>query len=168
MIDFPQKFVYNIIKLQKRKSSNNYPIYTFSNKGIESPELELGDEAYKIFVNPFGKTEGMTDSLKNFLNFLADGRADDSFTKSLEENVEKAKGSEEWRSEFMTLAMKLDEEREAGRKEGREEGREEERAESRKRMFATLLQYTSEEEAVRISMISPKEIAEVKRELGMN
>lgn len=106
----------------------------------------------------------MTDSLKNFLNFLVDGRADDSFTKSLEENVEKAKGSEEWRSEFMTLAMKLDEEREAGREAGREEGK----LEERRRIFATLLQSMSEEEAARISMLSPKEIAQVKRELSMD
>ena len=140
------------------------PIYTFSNKCAEYPELELGDEAYKIFVNPFGKTEGMTDSLKNFLNFLINGKADDSFTKSLEENVEKAKGSEEWRSEFMTLAMKLDEEREIGREEGRAEGE----SNVRKRIFATLLQNMSEEEAAQISMATPEEIAEVKREMKID
>lgn len=59
----------------------------------------------------------------------------------------------------MTLAMKLDEEREEGREEGRAEGR--------KRTFIALLQYTSEEEAAQISMITPDEIAEVKRELGI-
>lgn len=132
------------------------PIYTFSNKCAEYLELELGDEAYKIFVNPFGRTEGMTEALKSFLNFLINGEAEDSFTKSLKENVEKAKGSEEWRSEFMTLAMKLDEEREAGR------------SEERKRIFAALLQRMNEEEAAQISMATPEEIIEVKRKLGIN
>lgn len=148
------------------------PIYTFSNKCLECPGLELGDEAYKIFVNPFGRTDGMTDALKKFLNFLINGEAEDSFTKDLKENVEKAKCSEEWRSEFMTLAMKLDEEREVGRAEGRAEGLAEGRAEGkakeRKRIFAALLQRMSEEEAARISMLSPEERMEVKRELGID
>lgn len=33
------------------------PIYTFSDKCVEYPKLELKDEAYKIFVNPFGRME---------------------------------------------------------------------------------------------------------------
>lgn len=60
----------------------------------------------------------------------------------------------------MTLAMKLDEEREAGREEGK--------IEERRRIFVSLLQRMSEDEAARISMLTPEEIAEVKRELGMD
>ncbi len=59
----------------------------------------------------------------------------------------------------MTLEMKMDEEKEEGRKEGR--------SEERKRIFAALLQHMSEEEAVQLSMATPEEIAEVKRELGI-
>lgn len=131
------------------------PIYTFSNRCHEAPMLGLGDEAYKVFVNPFGRTDKMPDALQNFLNFLSTGEARDAFTRALSENVEKAKNSEEWRSDFMTLEMKLDEEKEKGR------------SEERKRIFAALLQRMSEEEAVQLSMATSEEIAEVKQELGI-
>lgn len=41
----------------------NLPVYTFENRCREMPELALGDEAYKIFLNAGGNAEGMPKGL---------------------------------------------------------------------------------------------------------
>jgi len=99
----------------------NYPIYTFENRCIEDTELSLGDESKKVFVNPDGISVNMDNGMKVFFRYLKTGKAEDAFTKDLDEAVAEARKHEKWRSEYMTLMLRDQEKREEGRIEGRNE-----------------------------------------------
>lgn len=102
----------------------NLPIYTFTNRCKEKLELELCDETAKVFINPDGEKEELTEDMKAFLEYLKDGTASgNEFTEKLEKEVQKARESEEWKVEYMTLAAALDDAKYEGRTEGRTEGR---------------------------------------------
>ena len=101
----------------------NLPVYTFENRCREMPELALGDEAYKIFLNAGGNTEGMSEGLAAFLRYIRTNEATDAFTQKLDGYVRKAVEHKEWRLEYMTLQQKYREEYEAGVQDGIERGR---------------------------------------------
>ena len=42
----------------------NLPIYTFSNRRKELPNLELDDGTTKVFINPYGDTQGLSEGVK--------------------------------------------------------------------------------------------------------
>ena len=102
----------------------NLPIYTFSNRCKEMPDLELGDETTKVFVNPYGDTKWLTEEIKAFFGFLKEELTQSDLTKKLYEEVEKARENKEWRREYMAWISELEESKEEAREEGREEGRE--------------------------------------------
>lgn len=103
----------------------NLPIYTFTNRCKEMPDLELGDETTKVFVNPYGDTEGMTEEIKAFFEYLKEELTQSDFTKKLYEEVEKARENKEWRREYMAWISELEESKEEAREEAREAEREE-------------------------------------------
>ena len=100
----------------------NLPVYTFENRCREMPELALGDEAYKIFLNACGNAEGMPKGLAAFLRYIRTNEATDAFTEKLDSYVHKAAEHKEWRLEYMTLQQKYREEYEAGVQDGIEQG----------------------------------------------
>ena len=105
--------------------------YTFANLCREDPSIELGDETEKIFLCAKGTEDDVSEEMKAFLTYIAEGKTGNKFTEELENAVTEAKLHKEWRLEYMTLLEHYEEEREKGRKEGREEGRKEGRKEGR-------------------------------------
>ncbi len=101
----------------------NLPVYRFTNRCDEMPELELNDEAYKVFVNAACTTENMSDELKAFFEYLCRGKVQSEFVRRIKSKVDKARKHEEWRLEYMTLFMRDMEKKEEGRQEGLLEGR---------------------------------------------
>ena len=92
----------------------NLPVYHFENTCRENNELVLGDESIKVFVNPEGKQENLSEDMKAFLDYLRGKESDNHLVKKLQYEVEKARNHEEWRTEYMTLHMRDEEKREEG------------------------------------------------------
>ena len=105
----------------------NASVYTMQNRCDEFDDLYLNDEAIKIFLNANGDSKDISADLKDFLNYIATGKAEGSFSKAIEKEVEKARNKEEWRTEYMTLEMRYKEKFNEGKAEGRAEGRAEEK-----------------------------------------
>lgn len=113
--------------------------YTFKNLCVEQTEIELQDEAVKIFINPYGKSEDMSEELRDFLKYLCGEESESDFTKKLDEEVHKAREQKEWRVEYMTLLMRDQENIEKGIERGRELGRTEGRMEGRMETLVALV-----------------------------
>ena len=96
--------------------------YTFANLCREEPEIELGDEAEKIFLCAEGSRDDISDDMKAFLDYVSGEQASDSFTKSLERAVQEAKEHRWWRKEYMTLLEKIERERAEALAEGLTKG----------------------------------------------
>lgn len=105
------------------------PIYTFSNRCMQMPDLELGDETTKVFVNPYGDTRELSAGIDAFFKYLKEEIAQSDFTRKLYIEVEKARENKEWRREYMAWISELEESKEEARAEGWEEGRQEGRQE---------------------------------------
>lgn len=97
-------------------------VYTFENRCIENLYLPLGDATRKVFLNAMGTKDPVSAELKAFLQYVASGKTNDTFTQSLDAAVKHARKNEDWRREFMTLQLRDMENREKGRQEGRQEG----------------------------------------------
>lgn len=77
-------------------------IYTFENRCIQDPNIALGDETTKIFLNPHSEMDDVSPKLANFLKFLIDGKPVDEFTERLVEAVETAKNNDFLKVEYMS------------------------------------------------------------------
>ena len=66
--------------------------------------------------------DGLTDKLKNLLDYLDTSMPTDAFTKHIEHEVSKVKSDDEWRGNFMTLEQKIEEECRFARKQALAEG----------------------------------------------
>lgn len=106
-------------------------VYTFENRCVEDLSIRLKDEAYKVVVNPFGRTEGCSEELKSFLAYLRKKTISDTFTQMLDDEVKNVRAHEEWRAEYMLMGIKLREAEEKAKKEGLAEGRAEGMTESK-------------------------------------
>ena len=100
----------------------NQSVYTFETRCSEDPAIRLNDRRKTIFVNLKGNRDGLTDKLKNLLDYLDTSMPTDAFTKHIEHEVSKVKSDDEWRGNFMTLEQKIEEERRFARKQGLDEG----------------------------------------------
>ena len=100
----------------------NLPIYTFENRCIEAPDLRLGDDTWKVFLNAQGLRSNVTREMCCFLNYIKNGIPNDPFTKRINDAVERARTHKEWRLEYMTLMMRDQEMMDKGREEGVKEG----------------------------------------------
>lgn len=80
-------------------------IYTFENLCLQEPEIHLGDETVKVFLNPVSEMEDIGQELRNFLTYIAKGVPVDDFTRELEHEVEEARQNRGWEEEYMTLQM---------------------------------------------------------------
>ena len=107
-------------------------VYTFENRCREMPELILGDETMKVFVNAAGTEDDVSEEMKDFLHYLKNGTGESSLSNEIDTAVRKARAHVEWRSEYMTLQMKYDEIWEEAREDGLETGLKEGRKEGRK------------------------------------
>lgn len=97
-------------------------VYTFENQCCEERSLQLGDEAYKLFLNTEGIMDDVSTDLKAFLDYMGGRPSNHEFIKELSHEVALAKQNKEWRREYMTLLMRDQENIEKGREEGLREG----------------------------------------------
>lgn len=97
----------------------NLPVYSFRNICIQDSSVELGDDSHKIIINAAGSREGLSEEMKDFLDFLQKKGAKSSLTKELQQAVGDAIMHKNWEVEFMTLNRKIQEEREDARQEER-------------------------------------------------
>ena len=96
-------------------------VYTFRNTCVEDVGLELGDDATKIFLNPYGKGE-INEELSEFFKYLREHKPTDEFTKALDDSVAVARHSAVWRKEYMTIEMEIRHAAYVAREEGYAEG----------------------------------------------
>lgn len=81
-------------------------LYNFENRCREKPELLLGDETVKVFVNAAGTADDISFEMAEFLRYLKEGVGESSLVKRIDAEVEKARSHEEWRTEYMALQLK--------------------------------------------------------------
>ena len=94
-------------------------IYRFENLCTDDPSLKLGDDTAIIIVNPYGTNDGkMGRGFAAFLEYLRSGKATDSYTESLAEEVDSVRASEEWRREYMLLLERDRENQNIGEQRG--------------------------------------------------
>ena len=90
------------------------PVYQFSMRDNDEPEIILNDKTYTLLYNMSDFAKLQNGARKDFLNYLAHGVRGSSFTSKLEKRVSEVKNDEDWRADYMTLEMKFQErEREA-------------------------------------------------------
>ncbi len=94
-------------------------VYTFENRCIEEPELALGDETQKIFLNTKGFFEDIRPELKRLLDFIDGRQPEDTFTQGLADAVDSVKTNEKWRISYMTLQEHYHEQFDEGFEQGR-------------------------------------------------
>ena len=136
-------------------------LYTFENVCLQDHTLHLEDQASKIFLCANASGDNISENLKDFLLYVADGKPRDDFSKKLDLAVERARNNEEWRTEYMTLLMRDNEKREEGRMEGRAEGRVEGRMELGGDVIRNLISSGQTYEQIRVtfSSVDDKEFA---------
>lgn len=143
-------------------------VYSFENRCLQNPGLQLRDEARKIFLNAEGVQDDVSEEMKAFLNYLSKQTVESPFVERLDREVQRVKENKEWRREYMTLQMKLDEvyeeAREAGKEEGHEAGLQEGHraglAEGENRMLLLIQRMTEAGEAELISRLSERDFLE--------
>ncbi|MCM1100700.1 MAG: Rpn family recombination-promoting nuclease/putative transposase [Clostridium sp.] len=97
-------------------------IYTFENRCAQHPNLRLGDDAVKIFLNTKGIIDDITPEMKKVLDFIDGRAASDDYTIALAEEIESVRKNEKWRLDYMTLQMKYQEKLEQGLEQGIQQG----------------------------------------------
>ena len=149
--------------------------YSFRNVCREDGEVELQDEAYKLFFNTKGTRGEIPEALKEMLAYINNPEeypVEESKLKlihRLDEAVETAKMSEDWRRAYMTYQTHLRDAqlegiaigRQEGRKEGRLEGRKEGLLEAAKAM---LQGHLSVEQIVRFTGLSQEDVQKLAEE----
>ncbi len=82
-----------------------YHVYEFKNYCMQDREMELGDEATKIFLNAQGKGNDISPELKEFLDYVAgkENETPSPFIGQLKHAVYHAKQNREWRRERMIM-----------------------------------------------------------------
>lgn len=149
--------------------------YSFRNVCREDGEVELQDEAYKLFFNTKGTRGEIPEALKEMLAYINNPEeypVEESKLKlihRLDEAVEMAKMSEDWRRAYMTYQTHLrDAQLEGiaiGRKEGRQEGRLEGRKEGLLEAAKAMLQgHLPVEQIVRFTGLSQEDVQKLAEE----
>ena len=117
-------------------------IYTFENRCIQNPELDLGDDTTKIILNTKGTIDDVTPEMKKLLDFIDGKEPEDDFTRELDKAVQFVRKNEKWRLDYMTLQMNYQEKYEQGYDEG-----------DRKRAISVAMRM------IEANKLSPEEIA---------
>ena len=149
--------------------------YSFRNVCREDGEVELQDEAYKLFFNTKGSRGEIPEALKEMLAYINNPeeypveKSKLKLIHRLDEAVETAKMSEDWRRAYMTYQTHLrDAQLEGiaiGRKEGRQEGRLEGRKEGLLEAAKAMLQgHLPVEQIVRFTGLSQEDVQKLAEE----
>ena len=93
-------------------------IYTFESVCIENKDLVLADKRRTYFVNIKGNREGISEDTTKLLDYFKTGQPTDSYTESIQNEVELIRDDNDWRENYMTIEMKMDQRYEQGKNEG--------------------------------------------------
>ena len=89
---------------------------------VNEPSILLGDDVTSIVLCPGGSYEGVDDKLKNVLEYIRTGEANDDFTRSIKDKTVELSNDAGWRSGYMTFETRLYDENMRGYERGRSEG----------------------------------------------
>ena len=142
-------------------------VYTFENRCVEDPNVQLNDGTQKIILNTKGIFDDVRPELKRLLNFIDGRQPEDAFTQDLSEAVESARHNKKWRHDYMTLQMAYDEKYHEGLVNGIQQGREngivEEKEYTARRMLSS--GKYSDAEISEITGLSMEQILALKKSL---
>ena len=115
---------YVIVICPKDLFHHGYYLYEFRNYCVQNRQIELGDEAAKIFLNANGTRGDIHPPLKEFLDYVAGKEPTEpsEFIVKLKTALHHAKQNREWRREHMILYFRDQDIRADALKEGRQEG----------------------------------------------
>ena len=85
---------------------NNLKLYTFTNLCHEKSDLDLGDDAVKIFLNTKGNFGKVDNDIDKFLAYIDGKAAEGKFTKDIAAEAERIKQHKETRFSFSTTKQK--------------------------------------------------------------
>ena len=101
-------------------------IFVFINRCQEVPDLELGDDTVKVFLNTKGTVGTVSRDLRELLEYIETSKIPagcrNSLIPELETELDAARNNKEWERDYMTLEMLKHDSREEGIEIGREEG----------------------------------------------
>ena len=137
-------------------------VYTFLNQCQEVPDLELGDDTVKVFLNTKGTKGAISRDLRELLEFIETSKIPagcrNPLVTELEGELDAARSNKEWRRAYMTLEML--------KQDCREEGREEGRKEKRNIMITKMLRRGLEEDLIAdVADTTIDEIRRIKKQL---
>ena len=115
-------------------------------KNEKYDDLNYDDGAYNIVVNIRSKDPNISDELRNLLHYLNEGKAVDSFTLKLQNEVEQINRNPNWRKKAMTVEEKINLVSRISREEGKEEGRIEGISQSRELFIQYLIDHGKTED----------------------
>ena len=98
-------------------------MYTFMSQCVNEPSILLGDDVTSIVLCPGGSYEGVDDKLKNVLEYIRTGEANDDFTRSIKDKTVELSNDAGWRSGYMTFETRLYDENMRGYERGKNEGK---------------------------------------------
>ena len=128
-------------------------MYTFENRCIESPELPLGDQTTKIFLNTTGHVGDIPLPLRRFLDYIETNEATDDYTREIDKEVIEVRNDDKWRKDIMTVEQLLEDcAYDTGLKY------------TKKHVFNMLEQNLSDELICKIAEISEDQLASYKAE----
>lgn len=93
----------------------HYPIYSFENLCVTDPYLRLGDDAFKIIINPDSDRTGLNPELNSLLDLLQGKQELMGLAKEISDAIIEEKRINKWRDAYMKFDVKLMDEHEAGR-----------------------------------------------------
>ena len=137
-------------------------IYRFENLCTDDPSLKLGDDTAIIIVNPYGTNDGkMGRGFAAFLEYLRSGKATDSYTESLAEEVDSVRASEEWRREYMLLLERDRENQNIGVQRGIKIGEQNGAKKDAAELFKNGVSYEIVRRSISKEKISDEELQEI-------
>ena len=93
------------------------PVYSFENICAEDKETKLEDRTYKVFFNASKCDKLESEDEKLFFKYLRGERANNDFTRKLNEKVALIKKNAFWRNQYMTWEQTIKEERKEAKEE---------------------------------------------------
>lgn len=135
--------------------------YTFSARCNEDNSLLLNDEINTVFVNTEGDRHKVSRELANIMDYISTGRAEDEYTKRLEEVVESLRSDDGKERLYMTYHQTIMEHEEMALQQGIKQGIAQAKLEILKAMMKNLK--LSAEAAMAASDISKEDYAKYKK-----
>lgn len=103
--DLKESYVIFLCKFDPMKKGK--PVYKFSMRDEENPEIILGDKTHTILYNIREYAKLKNSERKNFFSYLMRGKPCSPFTEKTEKRFQEVKNDEDWRMDYMTLEMKF-------------------------------------------------------------